>query len=390
MVIAHYFNWFQTPDGRGGWGNWEWKGKGPNHDPARLLPDGRRDIASVYYPLIGVYDSADPAVIEYHMLTAMAAGIDGFVLDWYGIPSDEEKGFAPLLATAQRLGFKMVICFEDKAMFGYHYHARTREEAVANAIRNLTYILDTHATSPAYLRLDGRPVIVNFSWSEPSASVNDQGFSAAEYQRILSAVRQTHDLYFVHDYHCHLRENYWPVCDNVYPWLDAKGDCLNRFYATAREQLRAGRIGLIASLVFPGFDNTGVWGWGDGPYITPRENGNYYKRSWEQALTNHTQFVQIATWNDFGEGATIEPTREYGFSYLRQTQQFAAQLKGGRSLPGDILEIPLTIYRCRVTLRQQLSAKLSHELDHAVEAFCHGHYHRAAAIAQQVHDETHR
>ena len=31
----------------------------------------------------------------------------------------------------------------------------------------------------------------------------------------------------------------------------------------------------------------------------------------------------MSTWNDYGEGTTIEPTREYGFQYLVALQQFA-------------------------------------------------------------------
>jgi len=36
------------------------------------------------------------------MLTALAAKIDGFFIDWYGVRSDEEKGFPALLDLAER------------------------------------------------------------------------------------------------------------------------------------------------------------------------------------------------------------------------------------------------------------------------------------------------
>jgi len=302
IVIAHYFNWFKTPDVRGDWHNWEWQGNGPKHNPAVLREDGLRDIASVYYPLIGPYDSSERDVIEYHMLTAKAAKIDGFVIDWYGIKSDEEKMFPLLLDIAGKLDFKMCICFEDKAMFGYCYKVRSREEAVQNAITNMNYILEKHAAHPAYLRVDGLPVIINFSWSEPQAGLEPQadGFSAEECTKILRAVREKHDLYFVHDYHCHIKEQYWNVADNIYPWLDVNGKFLDEFYEKARGRLAAGKIDFITSLVYPGFDNSGVWGWGEGPYVTPREDGAFYTRSWARALSNNVRFVQIATWNDFG------------------------------------------------------------------------------------------
>jgi hypothetical protein len=378
MLITHYFNWFKTPEGRGGWHNWEWKGNGPKHDPEKILPNGRRDICSIYYPSIGPYDSADPDAIEYHMLSAKAAKIDGFFIDWYGIPSDEEKAFGPLLDQAQKLGFKMCICFEDKAMFGYYYKAKNREEAVENAIKNLNYILETHAKHPAYLKIDGKPVVINFSWSEPTSSVESQGFYAKEYKYILSRVREKHPVYFVHDYHGHVKEQYWEVSDNVYPWLDVNGEALDRFYAESVRQRDAGRIDSVAGLVYPGFDNTGVWGWGSGPFITPRQNGAFYERSWKKALPHDIKFLQIATWNDFGEGATIEPAVEYGFQYLELTEKNAALFKGVASDGGKALKLPLSIYQARQAIRKiraedaEYAAELDEQMGRILKDFLAG------------------
>jgi hypothetical protein len=39
-----------------------------------------------------------------------------------------------------------------------------------------------------------------------------------------------------------------------------------------------------------------------------------------RAWTNNSALVQIITWNDFGEGTTIEPTKEYGFRDLYLVQ----------------------------------------------------------------------
>lgn len=389
VVVTHYFNWFKTPDVSGKWKLWDWTGKGQHHNPDVIFPNGRRDIASVYYPLIGPYDSSRPEVMEYHMLTALAAKIDGFFIDWYGIPSEEEKGFPALLDLAERVGFKMCICFEDKAMFGYSYHARTRDEAVQNAIKNLNYILETHAQRKGYLRIDGKPVIINFSWTEPSSSVEAQGFSAAEYGIILREVRKKHDFYFVHDLHGHIRENYWPVSDNLYPWLDVNGETLDRFYNEAKSRLQKGDIRFLTTLVYPGFDNTGVWGWGDGPYVTPRENGALYERSWRKAIEHKCRFTQIATWNDFCEGATIEPSREYGYEYLEMTERFAAELKAMPSDHGRHLRLPLRLYELRLAIRGQavnpgIVAELNGQLDQAAVEFSRGHFRQVEEILERV------
>lgn len=382
LLVAHYFNWFHTPDGRGGWHMWEWKGTGPTHDPERLGPDGRRDIASVFHPRIGPYDSSRPEVMEYHLLLAKLSGLDGFVVDWYGLGHHDDRLMEPLLDQAAQLGLRVGICFEDKAMFGYAYQARSREEAVQNAISNLAYVLTRYAPHPAYLRLEGRPVVLNFSWSEPQADVSAQGFSAGEWRRIQAAVRDRQALYFLHDFHGHVQETYWDAADNVYPWLDVNGASLERFYREAQERIASGRIQSVAALVYPGFDNTGVWGWGSGPFVTPRGDGELYQRLWDDVLGHPLQLVQIATWNDFGEGATIEPADEYGFRYLELTQEYAARWKGRPPPDPSLLRLPEQLYRLRVELRGAPDAARTHLLDRAARELAEGRGAAARALLE--------
>ena len=139
--------------------------------------------------------------------------------------------------------------------------------------------------------------------------------------------------------------------------------------------------------MYAGFDNTGVWGWGDGPFVTPREDGRFYERSWEMALSNDIRLVQIATWNDFGEGAVIEPTVDFKYQYLQITERYAAQLKKIPSDSGEALLIPLKIYEMRLAIAKRDAedrARLSAELDSAVSAFCRGNYAEAERMLQKL------
>src|SRR5215469_3518401 len=86
-LIFHYMPWFATdrPEPKMKvWQHWAWGGPGPSHDPSKRLSNGRRDIASVYYPLIGPYTTADRNVVRYHMRTIRAAGGEAVAIDWYG------------------------------------------------------------------------------------------------------------------------------------------------------------------------------------------------------------------------------------------------------------------------------------------------------------------
>src|SRR3954454_7839837 len=86
-IYMHYMPWFQTPASLGGtsgsaWG-WHWKMNTQN--PNVVYASGKRQIASNYYPKIGPYDSTDPSVIEYHLLLMKYSGVDGLMVDWYGV-----------------------------------------------------------------------------------------------------------------------------------------------------------------------------------------------------------------------------------------------------------------------------------------------------------------
>jgi hypothetical protein len=79
-VYVHYMPWFETPatSGNGQWGqHWTMANENPNI----ILANGRREIASYFYPMIGPYDSDDRDVIDYHLLLMKYSGIDGIIID---------------------------------------------------------------------------------------------------------------------------------------------------------------------------------------------------------------------------------------------------------------------------------------------------------------------
>src|SRR5271168_67948 len=80
-IMVYYMPWFSAKPCQTNWG-WHWTMDRFNPDTTNVV--GQRQIASWYYPLIGPYDSSDPAVLEYHVLLMKLSGIDGVIVDWYG------------------------------------------------------------------------------------------------------------------------------------------------------------------------------------------------------------------------------------------------------------------------------------------------------------------
>lgn len=63
--------------------------------------------------------------------------------------------------------------------------------------------------------------------------------------------------------------------------------------------------------------------------------------------------VQIATWNDWGEGTQIEPSVEFGYRDLETTQRLRRALNPALRYTPEYLRLPVALY----ALQKQLPAK---------------------------------
>jgi hypothetical protein len=347
-VLMHYMPWFKAEaagDGRSVWDHWQWFGKGRKHDPDDVLPNGRRDIASVYYPLIGPYDSRNPAVIEYHLLTAKAAGIEGLVADWYGPEDYTDVVFAEVVKAAERYGLSVALCLEEKTFFPGYATVQSRAEVMDVMARQVRYVLDHYAVSPAYLRRDGRPVFFIFNGHE-KGSLGNHWLSPEEVEQVQQGLGDDAPML--------VRGQADPAFAGVvkagYGWC---GNAAYResFYRGGRALKDEGRLTCLVGPVCPGFDDSGVNGWGRGARIDDRRGTREYEEYWEDVLRHQPDAVQIVTWNDFQEGTSIEPAEEYGFTFVDLTEQFVEQYTGRRARMDDN-RWPHRLYRLRQRLSQ--------------------------------------
>jgi len=84
----------------------------------------------------------------------------------------------------------------------------------------------------------------------------------------------------------------------------------------------AGKI--WAATVCPGYDDRKIRS--PGNYVD-RDDGAYYNLTWGSAIRSDPDIVLICTWNEWHEGTTIEPSREYEFTYLEMTGYWAAKYR---------------------------------------------------------------
>ncbi len=352
-----------------------------NHfDPEKMTAAGERQIASWYYPLIGPYDSCDPAVLEYHVLLMKLAGVDGVVVDWYGSTDFLDYGInnqatVKLFQFARKAGLKFCICYEDQTIQhlidGNYIPA---SHALAHAQQEMLYLQTNFFSDPGYLRWKNRPVLLNFG---PQYFMSD-----TNWEDIFSALATTtRPAFFTEDNPLSVSAGAfnWPPM-----WLSqapGTGGVLSgaalKGYLVGFDEKAAAWPAFISS-AFPRFHDIyqraavrNYWG-----YLGDRR-GDTFRETLSRGMTNASVMVQVVTWNDFGEGTMVEPTREYGYRDLGLIQDFRRQyLDHGFSNTTNELAMALRFYNLRRSSSN--NAAKSTQLDQAFANIVSGNLQVAA------------
>jgi len=347
-VMAYYMPWYSAKPQNENWG-WHWTMD--HFNPDRINAVGEREIASWYYPLIGPYDSSDPAALEYHVLLMKLAGVDGVIVDWYGSANYLDYALnnqvtLRLFEFTRKAGLKFCICYEDQTirrMLDGHY--LEPDHAISEAQQEMLYLQTNFFADASYLRLNGKPVLLNFGPQYFIVSSN--------WEAIFSVLQATNrPAFFTEDNRLSISAGAfnWPPM-----WMSqapGTGGVLSgaglKNYLAEFERKAQGWPAFISS-VFPRFHDiyqrAGVrnyWG-----YLGDRQ-GETFRETLSRAMTNSATIVQIVTWNDFGEGTMVEPTREYGFRDLGILQDLRSQFLQPRfSFGTNDLAMALDFYKLR-------------------------------------------
>src|SRR3569833_786465 len=107
LLLALFLPWFQAVPAHEQWG-WHWT---MNHYHPQHIVNGQNEAASHYHPLMGLYDSGDPDAVECHALLMKFAGIDGVLIDWYGMTDYLDYGLnhrntLQMIAAVKKAGLK--------------------------------------------------------------------------------------------------------------------------------------------------------------------------------------------------------------------------------------------------------------------------------------------
>lgn len=370
LLLAHYMPWYQAKPFSKGWG-WHWTMNrfNPDDSDASGTPGSeKRQIASHFYPLIGPYDSADPAVLECQLLQMKLAGIDGVIVDWYGLSDLYDyallhRSTEQLIVQAEKLGMRFAICYEDSTVPALIKAGKLNAgQRVEHVVKEIAWLASHIFKKKGYVHLDGKPVLLSFGqgglsdseWTECLAKISKPIAYFSEHQKRVAALGAFD----------------WPIPKEGLAGVD-------------RFEKNAGEWPESIAVAFPRFidiyEQAGVHeSWGR----IEDQQGEVFRLTLKRAFRGEAKIIQIATWNDWGEGTSVEPSREFGYRDLEAIQQMRkSESSGAFTIQADDLRLPAELLQRRRLIEQGASQK---KLDKVAELLSLGKVEQARRELKSV------
>lgn len=348
-VYVHYMPWFVAPEKSGVWNHWTMSTNG-------LASDGA-NYGSWYHPQTGAYASDDADILDYQCLLMKYSGIDGVIADWYGT---QQSGDAPMIESCtealfkavKKAGLKLAICYEDQA-------TKSASNAVTQARLDMRHLEYNYFKSDSYAKADGKPLLLCFGPQNIS--------TPADWSRVFSILSTRPTFAVLPDNSSKCNDSEQTNAQGEFTWVNPTPD-----YSTASN------YGIYIGGAMPGFhDHYKASGQGNGYTTYDDEGGALFQRQLAAAQGAGLKWLQISTWNDYGEGTIIEPTTEFGYRYLTQLQTFT-----GVSYKQSVLESIYQWYQLRKKLASNASAQK--KLDQAYIYFAALQPDKALAILKAL------
>jgi glycoprotein endo-alpha-1,2-mannosidase len=306
-VMAFYYPWYGVPDGPGGAG--------------RTVHWGRIDAvnkniqASTHYPQLDAYDSHDPKVIDQHCRWAKEAGIDTFIVSWWGHDHYTDRAMEKILDGCQRNGLNACI----------YYETVPRPQTPQSAAEDVIKVLVKYGDHPAYLKVNGKPVVFVYGralqqlgltdWLKVIKLINagyEKGVTAIGDQFSFGSARVFDG---VHTYNTagNLR--------GMNP-VEARKWAAGTYKSWVQLADQAGKISAIT--VIPGYDDTKIRKPG---LAVERYDGELYRAQWDEAIKADPHWILITSFNEWHEGSEIEPSLEFKKLYIDITAEYTKLFK---------------------------------------------------------------
>lgn len=202
------------------------------------------------------------------------------------------------------------------------------DQRIAHAISEIEWLRENWFTQKSYVRLDGRPVLLSFGQT---------GLTDEEWERCIAGLKSPVAYFSEHDRRTAAIGAFdWP---NPQKGLEA----IEQFAKRQKDWPQS------IPVAFPRFVDTYAeakvrksWG------RIEDDGGKTFRASLAKALASQSRIIQIATWNDWGEGTIIEPSCEFGYRELEVVQELRRKhVDGEFAATASDLRMPAAILTLR-------------------------------------------
>jgi len=306
-------------------------------------------------PVCGFYDDSNPKLWSYFDRWITSHGIDFIAFDWYYNDGQEylseslDKGFLGCKASS---GIKFCLHWCNHG--GTWWHSKL-DQTIPSLEKMIDLASDKYFSRPNYLRIDGKPVLMIYD--------NDILGSFGDVKTALTAIRKRaaergcSGLYIVGVYSgadrsqiaVRAESGYDAFCAYTYAWMrgpKVTWDSPTYDYADITDNIVANVHPYLARVAkaeaitywpstFSGWDDRPRAGLEKGLVLvgnTPAQFGRMF-RSALAHVDPACPVVMVEAWNEWGEGACIEPSKEHGFGYLREIAKAVGKTKPDQAVP---------------------------------------------------------
>ena len=240
------------------------------------------------------YDSTSRIQVARQVQDMVSRGIDGVIIDWYGNGTTSDLATLALMKEAEtHPGFTFAIMVDTGAIDNHSCSGCTPQQAL---VKHLQYIEQTYFDSPAYMRIQGRPVVTNF---DIDANYQIDWKAAANAMASAPTFLFQSSPAFTHT-----------ATGGGYSWIQPKttdygSAYLTNFYKTGKSYANLQTVGAS----YKGFnDKLALWG---SNRIMDQQCGQTWLETFSKIngmydSSNQLESLQLVTWNDYEEGTEIE------------------------------------------------------------------------------------
>jgi Glycosyl hydrolase family 99 len=269
-VLAYYYIWY-TPT------SWQ---------------RAKRDL-----PLLGPYSSDQASIIRQHVIWAKGAGIDGFIVSWKSTQSLDLR-LARLVSVADAEHFKLALIYE-----GLDFERRPLP--AGRVATDLKRFIELYGRNPAFRLFGHRPVVIwSGTWKFPATAIAAVKRQVGSRLQLLASEKNVAGYLRVAPY-VDGDAYYWSSADLTTPGYPAKLVAMGRAVHAHH--------GLWIAPAASGFDGRLL----GHSRVVSRRNGDTLRREFAIALSSSPDAVGLISWNEFSENSQIEPSRAFGYRYLR-------------------------------------------------------------------------